>query len=88
VTARRPARALTVFAAGFLLLDAVLLGLAGIWFSRPLLIVWGVVFAGGAVGVVMLWRRYLVQLDQLEDARRALRAEAQRISRALESARR
>ena len=88
MTSRRtPARSLTIFAAGFLLLDAILLVLAGIWSSRPGLIVWGVIFAAGSVGVVLLWRRYLVQLDELDEARSALRQEVQRLSRAVQDAR-
>jgi hypothetical protein len=37
--------------------------------------------------VVVLWRRYLVHMDELENARRALRNEAEGISRALKDAR-
>lgn len=82
------ARALTIFAAGFLLLDAVLLVLAGVWTSRVGLIVWGVVFAGASIGVVALWRRYLAQLGELDRARAALRQEVRRLSQAVEDAQR
>ena len=73
-----------IFAAGFLLLDAVLLVLAGVWMARVALIVWGGVFAIGAAWVVVLWRRYLVRLSELDDARAALRREIHRISRTIE----
>ncbi len=87
--ARRPrARTLTIFAAGFLLLDAVLLVLAGVWTARAGLIVWGVVFAGASVGVVVLWRRYLARLVELDQARAALRHEVRRLSQAVEDAQR
>ena len=76
-----------IAAAGFLFLDAVLLLLAGFWTGRVSLIVWGGVFALGAVGVVQLWRRYLVHLDELHAARDALKDEARRLSDALKSAR-
>lgn len=86
---RRPrARTLTIFAAGFLMLDAVLLVLAGAWMSRAGLIVWGVLFAGASVAVVVLWRRYLAQLLELDQARAALRQEVRRLSQAVEDARR
>ena len=87
--ARRPrARTLTIFAVGFLLLDAVLLVLAGVWTSRAGLIVWGVVFAGASVVVVVLWRRYLARLVELDQARAALRQEVRRLSQAVEDAQR
>ena len=76
-----------IFAAGFLLLDAVLLALAGVWLARPALLVWGVLFAAGGVGVTLLWRRYLVRLGELDEARAALRLEIRRISRTIQDAR-
>ena len=87
VSGRRSGRALMIFAAGFLLLDAVLLAMAGVWLARPALLVWGVLLAAGAVGVTLLWRRYLVQLGELDEARAALRREIRRISRTIQGAR-
>lgn len=87
VGGRRSGRALLIFAAGFLLLDAVLLALAGVWLARPAFLVWSVVFAAGAVGVTLLWRRHLVRLGELDEARAALRREISRISRTIQDAR-
>lgn len=87
VGGRRSGRALLIFAAGFLLLDAVLLALAGVWLARPAFLVWSVVFAAGAVGVTLLWRRHLVRLGELDEARAALRREIRRISRTIQDAR-
>jgi hypothetical protein len=74
---------LTLLAAGFLLLDAVLLAAAGWWGHRPILIVVGGVFAAGAIGVVALRRRYLARLDQITAAREALKREAAALARSL-----
>ncbi len=72
-------RAGMVAAVGFLLLDAVLLGLAAVWGRRPVLFAWAAVFAIGAVGVLLLWRRYLKQLGELSDQRRAMKQEVERL---------
>ena len=80
----RSGRALTVLAAGFLGLDAVLLLMAGAWTGRRALSLWGVVFAAGTVGVVVLWRRYLrhlLDLDEARAARAALAGEVERLRR-------
>ena len=82
-----PGRALTIAAAGFLFLDAVLLLLAGVWSGRWGLLVWAAVFALGGFAVIRLWRRYLGAVAQLDAARRALRDEALRLRETLESSR-
>lgn len=84
---RSATRAGLVAAIGFLLLDAVLLGLAGIWMDRPILIFWGVVFAGGAACMPWVWRRYLAQLGELDDARRAMRKEVEGLRGSLRNGR-
>jgi hypothetical protein len=68
---------------GFLLLDAVLLVLAGWWSGRVALVVWGSVFLCGAGGVILVWRRYLAHLGEVDAARRAVRAEVDRLRIAL-----
>jgi hypothetical protein len=68
-----------VAAVGFLLLDAVLLGLAAVWARRPLLFFWAAVFAAGAVGVFVVWRRYLMHLGELDAQRRDMRVEVERL---------
>ncbi len=39
--------------------------MAGMWTGRVGLVVWGLVFALGAVAVFWYWRRYLRQLREL-----------------------
>lgn len=84
---RSAIRAGLVAAIGFLLLDAVLLGLAGFWMDRPMLIFWGIVFAVGAGFMPLVWRRYLEQLVQLDDARRAMREEVDELRGTLRNGR-
>jgi hypothetical protein len=78
-------RAGVVAAVGFLVLDAVLLILAGVWADRPVLVVWGCVFGALAVLPVILWRRYLRHLDDVRTARRAMAEDIARLSEALRS---
>lgn len=80
----RGGRALTILAAGFLALDAVLLFLAGAWTGRRELSLWGVVFAAATVAVALLWKRYLrnlLDLDEARAARSALAGEVERLRR-------
>jgi len=77
-----PVRAGVVAAVGFLFLDAVLLVLAGAWAGRPVLVVWGAVFAALAVVPVLLWRRYLKHLDDVRTARRAMAEEIRHLQTA------
>ncbi len=69
-------RALTYLAVGFLLLDGVLLALAGLWSGRPGLIVAGGLCGVLAGGVMLLWRRQQRLLAEMAEARRAVSAEA------------
>lgn len=69
-------RALTYLAVGFLLLDGVLLLLAGVW-SRHLGLIGGALACGAlAAGVVLLWRRQRRLLAEMAVAREAVRQEA------------
>ena len=74
---RRSSRAVATLAVGFWLLNALLLGLAGLAAHRPGLIVG----AGGcvlvALVVVVLWRRYARVLDDIAVQRRAIRDEVE-----------
>ena len=79
---------LTLLAAGFLALDAVLLVLAGVWSSRPILAAWGVLLGAGAVWVVVLRRRYLARLEELARARESLKRELGELARAVRDMRR
>jgi hypothetical protein len=74
-----PSRALTTFAVGFLLLDAVLLIYSGAALGRTRLIVWGAVFIVVAGLVVVGWRRYRRLMEDLEQARRDMRMEIESI---------
>ncbi len=69
-------RALTYLAVGFLLLDAALLLLAGLWSRSPGLIGAAALCGGLAAGVLLLWRRQQRLLAEMADAREAVRTEA------------
>lgn len=81
---RRPGRALAIAAIGFLLLDAALLIVAGVEFDRVWLVVWGAVCAVGSGAVVLIWRRYLARLAELDREREALRAELKQLGRTVD----
>lgn len=74
-TVRGRGRATTIVAAGVLVLDGVLLGLAGLWGRRYGLLLGAGVCLLAAVGVGLLWRRYQRQLAEVEAARIAVREE-------------
>lgn len=65
-------RAVTVFAVGFLALDAALFALV----SRFL---WAGVCAAAALLVVLGWRRYRRAMAELEDARKEMKREVESI---------
>lgn len=64
-----------MLAIGFLLLDAVLLGVVAVWDDRPALLAWSAVFAAMAVGVLIMRRRHLRSLEEITRARELLRRE-------------
>jgi len=70
-----PSRVPTTLAVGFLALDALLLGYAGLAWQRPYLVVAGGVCLLGVVVVVAAWRRYRRTLADLELARRDMKQE-------------
>ncbi|HXH63657.1 MAG TPA: hypothetical protein VNG95_05695 [Gemmatimonadales bacterium] len=74
-----PGRALTIAAAGFLLLDAALLAWAGLEIHRPALVVVAAVFACGAIAVPFGWRRYRRTLSELDAARGEMRRETEEL---------
>lgn len=78
-------RALVTFAVGFLALDAVLLVFAGIATGRRLPFVGAAACAVAAMLVVVSWRRYRRLMAELQEARRAMRAEVQSIRDLLQS---
>lgn len=76
-------RGLTIFAAGFLLLDGILLVWAGAELHRTGLILWGLACTGGAALVVLLWRRHRRDLEEVAQGRRAMRRQAEELRRFL-----
>ena len=65
-------RAVTIFAIGFLLLDATLFALAGRY-------IWASVCAVAAVLVIIGWRRYRRAMAELAEARREMKQEVESI---------
>jgi membrane protein implicated in regulation of membrane protease activity len=77
-------RTLTLVAAGFLAFDgAALLGL-GIWSGNQVLLLVGAVLFLSSGLVLLFWRRHLRRLDEIAEARRELRDEAEELRRLLE----
>jgi hypothetical protein len=81
---RPPSRTPTTLAVGFLSLDALLLGYAGLTWGRPLLVAACVTCVLGIVLVVAGWRRYRRTLAELEAARRDMRQEVASIRELLQ----
>ena len=76
-------RTLTLLAAGFLAFDgAAMIGL-GVWSGRRVLLLAGAVFFLSSGLVLLLWRRHLRRLGEVEEARRDLRGEAEELRRVL-----
>ena len=68
---------LTAFAVAFLLLNAVLLGWAGLGMHRPGLVVAASVFVAAAVLVILAGRRYRRIVAELQDERRDMKREVE-----------
>ena len=71
-------RAVTILAVGFLLLDAVLFALVARY-------VWAAGCAVAAVIVLYAWRRYRHAMDDLAEARRDMKREAESIRELLQT---
>jgi hypothetical protein len=80
---KTPGRPLATFAVGFLLLDAVLLVWGGLELKRPGLLWGGIVCAGAAAAVVVVWRRYRQTLQDVDQGRREMKAEAEALRQLL-----
>lgn len=74
-----PGRFLTIFAVGFLLLDALLLIWLGVELSRGRFVAGGIACLVAAVAVVLVWRRYARTLADLRAQRREMKAEVEAI---------
>jgi hypothetical protein len=81
MTAHAFSRAVTVFAIGFLTLDAALFALA----SR---FIWAAACAAAAALVVYGWRRYRRAMAELVNARREMKLEVESLRELLETHRR
>jgi len=73
-------RGVTIFAVGFLLLDAVLFGLVGRF-------VWATVCTVAAILVMLGWRRYRRAMAELADARREMKQEVESLRQLLHTRR-
>lgn len=69
-------RAVTIFAVGFLTLDAVLFGLVGRY-------IWAGVCGAGALLVIFGWQRYRRAMAELADARREMKREVESLRQLL-----
>ena len=76
-------RSLTLVAAGFLAFDGAALAGLGIWSGRDAFLVAGVVLFLSSGLVLLFWRRHLRTLDEIAEARRDLRDEAEELRRLL-----
>ncbi len=76
-------RSLTLFAAGFLAFDGAALAGLGVWSGRRAFLVTGVVLFLSSGLVLLFWRRHLRRLDEIDEARRDLRDEAEELRRLL-----
>ena len=76
-------RWLMLFAAGFLAFDGAALLALGIWLGRTALLVGGSVLFLCSGLVLLVWRQHLRRLDQIAEARRELRDEAEELRRLL-----
>jgi hypothetical protein len=78
-------RWLTIFAAGFLAFDGAALLALGVWAERTGLLLFGAVLFASSGAVLLVWRRHLRRLDEIGQARRELRDEAEELRRLLKS---
>ena len=71
-------RAVTLFAVGFLLLDAALFALVSRW-------IWAGACVGAAALVVIGWRRYRRAMDELAAARKEMKREVESLRALLQT---
>lgn len=76
-------RWLTLVAAGFLAFDGAALMALGLWSGRTALLVAGSVLFLSSGVVLLVWQRHLSRLDQIREARRELRDQAEEMRRLL-----
>jgi hypothetical protein len=76
-------RWLTLFTVGFLAFDGAGLIALGGWSGRTGLLVAGVVLFLSSGAVILVWRQHLGRLDEIGEAPRELRDEAEELRRLL-----
>jgi hypothetical protein len=76
-------RWLTVFAAGFLAFDGAALLALGLWSGRRALLVAGSVLFLSSGVVLLVWRQHVRRLNEITEARRELRDDAEELRRLL-----
>jgi len=76
-------RSLTLVAVGFLAFDGAALAALGWWSGNQMLLVIGAVLLASSGLVLLYWRRHVRRLDEIDDARRELRDEAEELRRLL-----
>lgn len=76
-------RWLTLFAAGFLAFDGAALLALGAWSGRTMPLVVGTVLFLSSGLVLLVWRQHLRRLQEIAQARRELRDEAEELRRLL-----
>jgi membrane protein implicated in regulation of membrane protease activity len=76
-------RSLTLVAATFLAFDGAALAGLGIWSGRGAFLVTGVVLFLSSGLVLLLWRRHLRRLGEIDEARQDLREETEELRRLL-----
>jgi len=76
-------RVLTLVAAAFLAFDGAALMGIGMWSSRRELLVAGAVLVLSSGVVLLFWRWHLRRLEEIDEARRDLRDEAEALRRLL-----
>jgi membrane protein implicated in regulation of membrane protease activity len=84
LASRRRKRNMTTFAVGLLLLDGALLLMAAVWTRNWMLGALGTMFVILAGAVIVYWRRYRQALEEVDQAREALKAEALELRRLIE----
>jgi membrane protein implicated in regulation of membrane protease activity len=80
----RRKRTMTTVAVGLLLLDGALLLMAAVWTRNWMLGALGTMFVILAGAVIVYWRRYRQALEEVDQAREALKAEALELRRLIE----
>ena len=76
-------RSLTLVAAGFLAFDGATLAGLGVWSGSRALQAVGIVLFLSSGLVFVYWRRHLRRLDEIAEARRELRDDAEELRRLL-----